>query len=231
MSSPPEIEFFKELYRGFSLPLSDIDCGEKCGPYNDYGVPVCCDIKLLVPTVYDLEWLYLQKETNLWRPWQGDWDLKDELQEGQVLVECLGYQDCQRPFRSLTCRAFPFYPYLDSAGIFAGLAYYHEYQEKCWIISNLTAVSQAYKLEFKLAFEKIFQSYPESRQNYYQYSQYMREEAANRGDQIVLLDFMKSVFFVDPETEELQQVDFNDLLSYGPFGIARDLSFPEENQD
>lgn len=231
MSGPPEIEFFKELYRGFSLPLSDIDCGEKCGPYNDYGVPVCCDIKLLVPTVYDLEWLYLQKETNLWRPWQGDWDLKDEVQEGQVLVECLGYQNCQRPFRSLTCRAFPFYPYLDSAGIFAGLAYYHEYQEECWIISNLSTVSQAYKLEFKLAFEKIFQSYPESRQNYYQYSQYMREEAANRGDQIVLLNFTKSVFFADPETEELQQVDFNDLLSYGPFGITRDLSFPEENQD
>ncbi len=44
---------FEELYKEFSLPLSGIDCGEKCGPFNDYGIPICCDIQLVVPSAYD----------------------------------------------------------------------------------------------------------------------------------------------------------------------------------
>ena len=52
MSGLPDKMIFNELYKDFSKSLTDIDCGEKCGPYNDYGVPVCCDIKLLVPAAF-----------------------------------------------------------------------------------------------------------------------------------------------------------------------------------
>jgi len=53
MAETKPVPSFKELYKKFSLPLSGIDCGEKCGPFNDYGIPVCCDIQLVVPSAYD----------------------------------------------------------------------------------------------------------------------------------------------------------------------------------
>ena len=72
MSGPPGPLFIEDLYNAFSEPLTDLNCGEKCGPYNDYGVPVCCDIQLLIPAAYDLEWAYLGKATDLWHLWHGD---------------------------------------------------------------------------------------------------------------------------------------------------------------
>ena len=110
-------EIFQEIYRGLAMPLCEIDCGLKCGPYNDYGVPICCDINQVIPAAFELEWSYLKENTDLWEPWSSSGPLAEELQEelldGQVLLACQGYQDCQRDFRALTCRAFPFYPYLE----------------------------------------------------------------------------------------------------------------------
>ena len=226
---------FKKLYNGFSLPLSNLDCGEKCGPYNDYGVPVCCDIQLLIPSAYDLEWNYLQSETALWRLWSGSSaiekdSLQQEAQPGQVLIQCLGHQHCQRSFRTITCRAFPFYPYLDSVGSFIGLAYYGDYREQCWIISNLSSVSEEYKSQFQTSFLKLFQLYPDTRDNFLNFSRSMRNQAANVGESIALLDFAGGVFIVDPITEKVQQISFQDLGSFGPFKIMKDLIFSDEDQ-
>ncbi|NQS91801.1 MAG: hypothetical protein HQ574_05270 [Chloroflexi bacterium] len=235
MNNSPDRVSFRSLYQGFSLPLTRIDCGKKCGPFNDYGVPVCCDIQLLVPAAYDLEWRYLQDETDLWQLWvdpeQNKNDLQNQVQVGQVLLACQGHQHCQRDYRTLTCRAFPFYPYLDSRGLFSGLAYYQEFREQCWIISNLDQVTQEYKNEFQTTFEKIFQLDPDSRENYQSYSQYVREEAALKGEKIILLDFSEGIFQVDPESEKLQKVDFDELDSFGPFGIIKELIFPDEKED
>ncbi len=235
MNASAEKRFFEDLYRNFSQPLSQIDCGEKCGPFNEYGVPVCCDINLIIPSAYEAEWDYLQENTDLWSPWSSsgpiDSDLEDEKQDGQVLLKCLGYQYCQRNYRSLTCRAFPFFPYLDSRGNFIGLVYFHEYREMCWIISNLSVVSSEYKAEFQKAFVALFQEYPESKVSYIQYSTYLRNEMAVSGDKIILLDFVENIYIVDPESEISRQVDFDDLESYGPFSITKDLIFPDENPE
>ena len=227
---------FKELYQEFSLPLSETDCGEKCGPYNDYGVPVCCDIELVVPSAYDLEWEYLQTETDLWHLWQGSASIEREelirdVQSGQQLIQCLGHQSCQRSYRSITCRAFPFYPYLDSTGNLIGLAYYREYRDQCWIISNLSVVKTEYKEQFQRAFEKIFQSYPEIKENFLHFSGYMRRQVADAGERLTLLDFTDHVFMVNSITEQVREISYCDLESYGPFGIIKDLVFPDEVQD
>lgn len=226
---------FEKLYKGFSLPLSNLDCGEKCGPYNDFGVPVCCDIQLLIPSAYDLEWNYLQFETALWRLWSGSSamekdSLQQEVQPGQVLIQCLGHQLCQRSFRTITCRAFPFYPYLDSAGSFLGLAYYGDYREQCWIISNLSSVSEEYKSQFQTSFLKLFQLYPATRDNFLKFSRSKRDQAANAGESIPLLDFARGIFIIDPITEIVQQSSFQDLGSFGPFKIMKDMIFPDEDQ-
>ena len=227
---------FKELYQEFSLPLSEIDCGEKCGPNNDYGVPVCCDIELVIPSVYDLEWEYLQAETELWHLWQGSGSIEQEelirdVQPGQQLLQCLGHQSCQRSYRSITCRAFPFYPYLDSTGNLLGLAYYREYRDQCWIISNLSVVKAEYKEQFQRAFEKIFQRYPDTKENFLHFSGYMRGLAADAGESLTLLDFAGRVLMVNPISEQVREISYRDLESYGPFGIIKDMVFPDEVQD
>lgn len=235
MSDSPEKEFFEDIYRIFPHSFSNIDCGDKCGPFNEYGVPVCCDINLIVPSAYQAEWDYLNDKTNLWQPWSSsnpiDEDLEDDVQDGQVLLKCLGYRQCQRQYRTMTCRAFPFSPYLDSKGNFLGLVYFQEYRELCWIISNLSIVTSNYKVVFQQAFELLFEQYPESKEIYSQYSSYLRKENAISDDKIILLDFEDNVFLLDPDSEILYQVSYEDLESFGPFSITKDLIFPNEKPD
>ncbi len=142
--------FFDSLYADFQSPISTFDCGDRCAPHNEYGAPFCCDTRHAVPTAYESEWRYLQENTNLWHLWQADTPaetsrLQQETPPGQVLIECLGHPLCQRDYRSLTCRAFPFFPYLTSQGTFIGLSYYWEYEDRCWVISNFQVVNQTYR--------------------------------------------------------------------------------------
>jgi hypothetical protein len=226
---------FKELYRGFSLPLGEIDCGERCGPFNDYGVPVCCDINILVPSAFKEEWSYLKASTDLWCPWHHPPGLAEEemeldLQEGQVLLQCQGYQRCQREFRTITCRAFPFFPYRTAAGEFSGLAYYREFREQCWIISNLSQVSQAYKDQFRVTFQELFRLYPEIKEEYSDFSLYMREKSASMGEQLVLLDFSGAVQLIDPVNEKATSCHYHELEAFGPFQVTREMAFPDEKE-
>ena len=233
MSDSRERSFFEDIYRIFPRSLSSIDCGEKCGPFNEYGVPVCCDINLIVPSAYQAEWDYLKDKTDLWQPWSSSnpigADLGDDVQDGQVLLKCLGYTQCQRQYRTMTCRAFPFFPYLDSQGNFLGLVYFQEYREYCWIISNLSVVTSTYKADFQQVFYLLFEQYPESRESYSQYSAYLRKENAISNDKIILLDFEDNLFFLDPDSEISHQASYEDLDSYGPFSITKDLLFPDED--
>jgi len=236
MTNLPGDKFFRELYKQFSSPLSEIDCGKKCGPYNDFGVPVCCDIRLVIPAAYEGEWAYLRKKTDLWHPWKGEEDygsdeLEKDLQDGQVLLECLGYQHCQRGYRSITCRAFPFYPYLTGAGVFQGLVYYRDFRQSCWIINNLGVVSQQFKEEFQKAYEILFETYPGTREAYLDFSAAMREETARLEESLVLLDFSGNLCLVDPRTEIVRRGSYQDLEAYGPFRVARELVFPDEVND
>ena len=92
---------FKEIYQGFSVPITGLDCGIKCGPNNDYGIPVCCDINQIVPTAFEEEWKYLEPRTELWRVWEGSStregkELLKGLETGQVPLQCLGHQHWNR---------------------------------------------------------------------------------------------------------------------------------------
>ncbi len=221
-------DIFPELYSHFDMPICEIDCGLKCGPYNDYGVPICCDINQVIPSAFDLEWSFLKQNTDLWQPWSSAGSFEEELMDGQVLLQCKGYQECQRDFRTLTCRAFPFYPYLDSQGSFHGLTYYPEFRYGCWIISNLDVVSQAYKTAFQQTFQRIFDFYPDYHQNFIEYSRYERENASEENEKVVLMDFSGDVYLIDPVTEEKYPVQYKELRAFGPFEITRELRFPDE---
>jgi hypothetical protein len=236
MTDKPGTDRFRSLYQIFSSPLAEIDCGDKCGPHNDYGVPVCCDIQQVVPSAYQEEWAYLQRNTRLWRSWvcpdPGEIrELQNSLQEGQVLIQCQGYQKCQRDFRSLTCRAFPFYPYIDGQGDMIGLAYYRDFREKCWVISNLDIVSQEYKIEFRNAFLRIFEIFPEGRAGYQDLSAYFTEQANQAGEDLIVLDFNGSVLLVETGKRGQIKGSYADLAAFGPFEVTRELVFPDEKPD
>ncbi len=223
---------FAAFYDHFDRPVTPFDCGERCAPYNERGVPFCCDTAHAVPAAYTEEWEYLQANTDLWRPWQGRTRretnrLRRQAPEGQVLVACKGHQLCQRSFRSITCRAFPFFPYLTEQGEFMGMSYYWEYEDCCWVISNLSEVDQEYRRQFIDAFEALFSTYPEEKENFRQFSGLMRRVFGRRRRAIPLLHRNGFAYKVTPHNGRLRRVALETLPKFGLYKIAADLPFPD----
>lgn len=227
---------FKSLYAKFNHPVTSINCGRKCAPYNENGVPFCCDITLTIPSAYTDEWEYLQINTDLWQPWRCKSSnlsnrLSKETPEDQILIQCLGHHHCQRPYRTIACRSFPFYPYFSKRGEFIGLSYYWQYHEQCWVINHLHRVSVQFRIEFISAFNKIFKYYPLERENYRHQSSVHRRVYGKTKRSIPILHKNGQNYLVSLEDESYEQADFKYLPKYGPYKIAAEMPFPDEKDD
>jgi hypothetical protein len=217
-------------YDDFDSSISMINCGERCAPYNDYGVPFCCDISQMIPTAYDFEWEYLRVNTNLWRIWEADEEnahLNDQVPEGQVMIACLGYRFCEREFRSFTCRAFPFFPYIQLSGEFIGLSYYWEFEDLCWVISNLQSVSDEFRKQFINFYDGLFKEKPEEHENFRSYSIDMRRIYGRRHRSIPLLHRDGINYLCTPKDGNLTPCGPDQFPKYGPFKVAEDIPFPD----
>jgi len=228
---PPD---FEQLYKSFSSPITILDCGSKCAPHNENGVPFCCDIHHAVPTAYIEEWNYLQRCTDLWHVWQPSEDvektsLQTETPDDMLLLECLGHNHCQREYRSITCRAFPFFPYLNQHGEFLGISYYWEYRQRCWVINNLRVVTAEYKAQFFSTYETIFQRYPQEKENFLYHSTETRRFYTAMRRRIPLLARDGNTFLISPKTEKLNLTNIRDLPKFGVYKITALLSFPDED--
>jgi len=226
---------YKTLYPQFDLPLTQDDCGEKCAPYNEYAIPFCCDIRHAVPTVYKAEWKYIKANTELWNIWDGgDPDdterLLAETPEEQVLVECKGHLKCERSYRTITCRAFPFYPYITSDGELIGLSYYWQYEDRCWIISNLELVTQNYRSQFMEAYDLLFRFYPKDLDSFRYHSAVMRTVFGKRKRAITLLHRNGKTYKITPSNGRLRRIDPGALPKFGPYNIAAQMPFPDERK-
>jgi hypothetical protein len=224
-----------ELYSLFEAPITTLDCGKKCAPYNERGVPFCCDTRHTVPSAYREEWQYLQVNTDLWHAWQGSTSqetehLRQQAPDHQVLIECLGHKLCQRGYRSLTCRSFPFFPYITRQGEFAGLSYYWEYEDRCWVISNLQAVSAEYRRQFIDGYDLLFEQMPEEMENFRRFSSTMRRVFSHRRQAIPLLHVNGFTYKVSPGSGRMRRVAPQELPKFGPYAIANLLPFPDEIQ-
>jgi len=224
---------FASIHTLFQSPIAALDCGERCSVHNERGVPFCCDLQHAIPTAYQSEWEYLQVHTDLWRRWDGGSAreterIRQQTPDGQVLIACKGHLLCQRGFRSVTCRAFPFFPYLTRQGEFIGLAYYWEYEDRCWVISNLGVVTPQYRAEFIAAFDTLFAAYPEDRETFRQFSASMRRVFGRRRRSIPLLHCNGQVYKVTPRNGRMQRVAADQLPAFGPYRIAAQLPFPDE---
>ena len=231
MPRDSEIDFAL-LYADFNSPIMALDCGDRCGPYNERGIPFCCDLRHAVPSAYRAEWEYLKANTDLWKEWQGrdaneTANLNEQAPEGQTLIACKGYAYCQRDFRSITCRSFPFFPYITRQGAFIGLAYYWEYETRCWVISNLRSITPQYLGEFIATYETLFRAMPQELETYRHYSGTMRRVFGRQRRAIPLLHRNGSLYKVTPRNGRMRRARAEELPHFGPYHIAAELPFSD----
>jgi len=223
----PELNF-RQLYDRFDAPIADLDCGQICAQQNPNGVPFCCDICHAVPAGFITEWDFLRERTDLWHIWRGgdrDCDtsdpeaLWDETPDHMLLMACKGVAFCERDNRAVSCRQFPFFPYITSSGAFIGLAYEWHFEEQCWLISNLPRVTQAYREEFVALYDELLQIEAE-KESYQVLSDQMRDVFKDNGRKIVLLHRADGFVKIDPNDERTVVVAPSGLPRFGPYRVG-----------
>lgn len=225
---------FPDAYFQFDEPVTRVDCGEFCAPYNEWGLPFCCDTRHAIPTAYPEEWEYLQANTDLWHLYQPKdarqaASLQRQLPENQVLIECLGHQFCQRNFRSFVCRSFPFFPYITRQGDFLGLSVYWEYEDRCWVISHLSQVQESFRSQAIASYADLFRVYPAELESFRRFSGLMRQVFGRRRRAIPLLHRNGQTYKVTPRNGRMRRISAERFPLLGLYKIAADLPFPGES--
>ena len=212
---------FSAIYAGFDEPVCDVDCGVLCASHNPGGKPFCCDICQAVPALYHPEWQYLHAATTLWRSWQGDEcgqsadeiaEIRESTPSSMQLAACKGPAYCERNFRSLSCRQFPFFPYITDDYRFIGLAYVWDFEAVCWVISHLTQVRSAYRTAFIATFDTLFNQWPQEMDSYAALSAEMREAFITRRRRIPILHRNGKDYLLSPINERLQRADLERVM-------------------
>lgn len=225
MINYPKINF-SDLYHSFHSPIASLDCGQKCALHNQGGIPFCCDICQAIPAAYDSEWHYLNQNTDLWHVWDREDNLacerpleksEEDLPENMVLIACKGVQFCQRSFRALSCRQFPFFPYVTEDFRFIGLSFYWEFVHQCWVISHLEQVTETYRREFVQTFDELFNLWPEEMESYAIKSDEMRVAFIQNKQRIPILHRNGHDYLLSPGNETLRRVSANQFKKYKPY--------------
>ena len=199
---------FRSLYDTFDAPIVPLDCGKMCAPNNPNGVPFCCDITQAVPVAFRLEWQYLKQHTDLWHLWQGEEsgmtakearDLVAGTPDHMLLLSCKGAPLCQRDYRAVSCRQYPFFPYITADMRFIGLAYDWTFVEKCWVIQHLDQVTEQYRKEFVTLYDYLLEEVPAEMKGYYYLSEDLREYASEHHQPVTIIHRDGGVLQLDPE--------------------------------
>lgn len=215
-----------QFYESFNTPVVPLDCGEKCAPHNPSGKPFCCDICHAVPSAYDQEWGYLQANTDLWHPWRGDeclshpedpTNLEAETPASMILLACLGPDHCQREYRAISCRQFPFFPYITGDNAFIGLTYNWALEDSCWVISHLSQVTKAYREEFVLFYDEFFSLWIDVMESYAHRSGQMRAHFLTQKRSIPILHRDGRTYLLRPINERLRRAEADRLPKYGVY--------------
>ena len=158
-SVPLTVLDWDRLFKHFEAPVMKFDCGTMCAPLNG-GQPVCCTTENAVPVMNTEEFRLLTGRTDLWHRFEPkdahERELVAELDESIVACECKGAAFCERDNRSLSCRTFPFFPYVTREWEFLGLSHYWQFEDRCWVLSNLRKVEPEYVRQFMDVYDVLF---------------------------------------------------------------------------
>lgn len=231
----------RTLYDQFDSAVARFDCGKKCAPHNPSGKPFCCDICHAIPAAYTSEWKYFQQNTALWHIWRGDecgnisthelTRLKQDTPNSMILLACLGPDKCQRSYRALSCRQFPFFPYVTADFRFIGLSYEWVFEDTCWVISNLNKVTQKYRTEFISTFDEIFLRFQDEFENYAYHSEKMRAHFLQKKRRIPILHRNGNSYLLSPGSERLQRVEPKRLPKFGFYNRPSENSLTPRRKD
>ena len=141
----------------------------------------------------------------------------DDLPENMVLLACKGVQHCQRPYRAISCRQFPFFPYVTEDFRFIGLAYEWEFENVCWVISHLDQVSDTYRMEFIQTFDEIFNLWPEEMESYAIKSEELQTAFIQRGNRIPILHRNGKNYLLSPKSENIRIVSVEKFRKFNPY--------------
>lgn len=218
----PRIEpsHFGAVYDRFQAPISKFDCGRKCAPLNG-GEPVCCTTGHAIPVVHKAEFALLQSRTELWSRFKPhdavSRKVVSELPHSTCAVECKGVQFCERDNRTIACRAFPFFPYLNRKGEFLGLTVYWTFEDRCWMIHRMNLTELPFIREMVAAFERIFAFDPEEYINMKDYSATARRVYSRAKRPMPMLGRDGGLFKVMPYTHEVRPAKPSDFKPQGAY--------------
>jgi hypothetical protein len=211
---------FARLYEVFNAPVSRFDCGRKCAPLNN-GEPVCCSTQNAVPIAEKAEWDLLKSRTDLWhifKPYDAPTrKIKEELPSSCRCIECKGAQFCERDNRTIACRSFPFFPYVNRRREVVGMSVYWDFEDRCWMMSNMQIVDKKFIDEFFATFEAIFAKDKEEFDTFVDFSATMRRVFSRWKRKIPLIGRDCSYNVVIPSTGEIKPVAPAAMPKMGPF--------------
>ena len=214
----------RRLYDHFHAPITEGDCGEMCRLHNPSGKPFCCDICHAVPAAYLQEWDYLMAHTHLWHAWRGDecdsktrdsQQLSTDMPDYMCLLACLGPDHCQRDFRSMSCRQFPFFPYITADDRFIGMTYYWDFEPYCWVVSNLGTVTDRFRREFFTTYDALLNEWEEEYDSYYYLSEDMRTTFAQKRRRIPILHRNGGYYLLSPKSDRLSRIEPHQFRQFG----------------
>ena len=150
---------FEKLYQILQASVTNFDCGAICSKKND-GVPICCEVNVVIPVLYTHEFKYVSARCDLWREFvpedKSDQNMIDDCGYDDVMVLCKGHKGCNRDYRSFVCRTFPFYPFISEEGVFMGMTYNYDFDGKCVLVNDHEAINKEYIRQFIEAWNYLF---------------------------------------------------------------------------
>lgn len=218
----------RDAYDRFNEPVTDFDCGARCAPYNPSGKPFCCDICHAVPVAYRQEWAYVETKTDLWHVWRGDEctveptdpaEMLADAPEYMLLLACKGPAFCERPYRAISCRQFPFFPYVTADFRFIGLAYEWEFEPTCWVMNHLDTVTETYRKEFVRFYDDLFSLWQDDFESYADLTAEMRAYFSMQKRRIPILHRSGKDYLLSPSNEHLQRVAPGQFKRFGPYQV------------
>ena len=107
------------------------------------------------------------------------------------------------------------------AGKFIGLAYYWDFEDRCWVISNMAVVERAFLADFVAAFELLFERDEEEYDSFKEHSVSMRRVFSRRRQPIVFIGREGGYFKELPHGRGIRPCEAKDLPKFGPYRSER----------
>ena len=102
---------------------------------------------------------------------------------------------------------------------FLGLAYDWEFENKCWVLSNLGRVTDAYRGEFVRTYDRIFALFQNEFESYSLRSEEMREHFIAQRRRIPLLHRDGDCRLISPGSERIYLVEASQLPKFGVYRV------------